>query len=61
MEIRCKSCGKLLGKVVNGKFEIEKGGICLARVYGFGIVQAECPRCHRSEIIQLLPQSVQTS
>ena len=42
----------MLGKVVDGRFEVEKGGRCVARVYGM-LVTADCPACHSTTVVQL--------
>jgi len=43
-EIRCRKCGKLLAKDVEGVLEVMNGNKAI-RVYGAVAVAIDCPRC----------------
>jgi len=51
-EIRCTKCHLLLGKLVDGKLEVIRGGRAL-RVYGNSLVCLDCPRCGRTREVIL--------
>ena len=46
-EIRCKSCGKLLAKEVDGTLEVKNGNKAV-RVYGAVAIAVDCPRCGKT-------------
>jgi phage FluMu protein Com len=45
-EVRCRNCGKLLGKITGGRLEMVNGKGA-TRVYS-GVVVIDCPRCGHS-------------